>query len=196
MQLYDCPTVYMNKPCDIYIYTENEFYVGNCCLTWYGISFKKYLKNIVDTSHRTHRDVQVCMQYIGPHYDHDDVIKWKHFPRYWPFVRVIHRSPLNSRHKSQSRRALMFSLARSWKNGSVNNREASDLRRHRAHYDVIVMTAPYCIASVLTLLYIYIMYMLYYQSQKLRHVSQSTELHSYITPWPVVDRQVISHCGV
>ena len=22
---------------------------------------------------------------------HDDVIKWKHFPRYWPFVREIHR---------------------------------------------------------------------------------------------------------
>ena len=22
----------------------------------------------------------------------DDVIKWKHFPRYWPFVRGIHRS--------------------------------------------------------------------------------------------------------
>ena len=28
--------------------------------------------------------------------DHDDVIKWKHFPRYWPFVRRIHRSPVNS----------------------------------------------------------------------------------------------------
>ena len=27
---------------------------------------------------------------------HDDVIKWKHFPRYWPFVRGIHRSPMNS----------------------------------------------------------------------------------------------------
>ena len=26
---------------------------------------------------------------------HDDVIKWKHFPRYWPFVRGIHRSPAN-----------------------------------------------------------------------------------------------------
>ena len=26
-----------------------------------------------------------------------------------------------------------------WINGSVNNREAGDLRRHRAHYDVIVM---------------------------------------------------------
>ena len=24
---------------------------------------------------------------------HDDVIKWKHFPRYWPFMRGIHRSP-------------------------------------------------------------------------------------------------------
>ena len=28
---------------------------------------------------------------------HDDVIKWKHFPGYWPFVRGIHRSPVNSR---------------------------------------------------------------------------------------------------
>ena len=27
---------------------------------------------------------------------HDDVIKWKHFPRYWPFGRRIHRSPVNS----------------------------------------------------------------------------------------------------
>ena len=30
---------------------------------------------------------------------HDDVIKWKHFPRYWPLVRGIHRSPVNSPHK-------------------------------------------------------------------------------------------------
>ena len=30
---------------------------------------------------------------------HDDVIKWKHFPRYWPFVRGNHRSPVNSPHK-------------------------------------------------------------------------------------------------
>ena len=27
---------------------------------------------------------------------HDVVIKWIHFPRYWPFVRGIHRSPVNS----------------------------------------------------------------------------------------------------
>ena len=27
---------------------------------------------------------------------HDSVIKWKHFPRYWPFVRGIHRSRVDS----------------------------------------------------------------------------------------------------
>ena len=70
---------------------------------------------------------------------HDDVIKWKHFPRYWPFVRGIHRSPVNSPHKGQWRGALMFSLICVWINGWVNNREAGDLRCYRAHYDVTVM---------------------------------------------------------
>ena len=68
--------------------------------------------------------------------DHGDVIKWIHFLRYWPFVREIHRSRVNSLHKAQWREASVFSLICAW----VNNREAGDLRRHRAHYDVIVMT--------------------------------------------------------
>ena len=70
---------------------------------------------------------------------HNDVIKWKHFPRYWPFVRGNHRFPANSPHKCQWRRALIFTLICARMNGWVNNREAGDLRRHRAHYDVIVM---------------------------------------------------------
>ena len=70
---------------------------------------------------------------------HDDVIKWKHFPRNWPFVRRIHRSPVNSPHKGQRRRALMFPLICVWINDWVNNREAGDLRRHLDHYDVSVM---------------------------------------------------------
>ena len=70
----------------------------------------------------------------------DDVNKWKHCPRYWPFVRGIHRSSVNSHHKGQWRGALMFSLICSWTKDWANNREAGDLRRHRAHYDVIVMT--------------------------------------------------------
>ena len=69
-----------------------------------------------------------------------DVIKWKHFPRYWPFVWGIHRSSVNSPHKGQSRGALMFPLISACINCWVNNREAGDLRRHRAHYDVTVMT--------------------------------------------------------
>ena len=85
--------------------------------------------------------VDSCHFYRYPfgvlHYD--DVIKRKHFPRNWLFVRGIHRSPVNSPHKGQWRGALMFSLIFAWINGWVNNREAGDLRRYRAHWDVIVM---------------------------------------------------------
>ena len=70
---------------------------------------------------------------------HDDVIKWKHFPRNWPFVREIHRSPVNFPHKGQWRGALMFSLIYDWINDWVNNHEAGNLRRQHCHYDVIVM---------------------------------------------------------
>ena len=72
--------------------------------------------------------------------DQDDVIKWKYFPHYWPFVRGIHQSPVNSPHKGQWRRVLLFSLIWAWPSGRVNNRDAGDLRRHRPHYDVIAMS--------------------------------------------------------
>ena len=43
---------------------------------------------------------------------------WRHqmeaFPRYWPFVRKIHWSPVNSPHKGQWRRPLMFSFICDW----------------------------------------------------------------------------------
>ena len=70
---------------------------------------------------------------------HDDVIKWKYFPHYWSFVWGIHRWPVNSPHKGQWRRALMFSLIYAQINGWVNNHEAGDLRCRRAHYDVNVI---------------------------------------------------------
>ena len=56
---------------------------------------------------------------------HDDVIKWKHFPRYWPFVRGINRSPVDYPHKGQCRGALMLF--------------DRDLRRNRTHYCVSVI---------------------------------------------------------
>ena len=66
---------------------------------------------------------------------HDDVIQWKQFPRYWPFVRGIHRSPVNSPHKGQWPGSLMFSLIYVW----VINSEAGNFRCHRAHYYVTVI---------------------------------------------------------
>ena len=65
----------------------------------------------------------------------DDVIKWKQLA----LCAGIHRSPVHSPHIGQWRGALMFSLIYAWINGWVNNLAAGDLRRHRAHYDVIVM---------------------------------------------------------
>ena len=85
-------------------------------------------------THTSYIQVDYCRSPV-----HDDVIKWKHFPRNWPFVRGIHRSPVNSPHKGQWRGALMFSLICVWINDWVNNCEAGDLRRYRAHYDVIVI---------------------------------------------------------
>ena len=51
--------------------------------------------------------------------------------------------PVNSPHKGQWHRALMFSLICIRINGCVNSGEAGDLRRHRAHYDVTVMHIVY-----------------------------------------------------
>ena len=68
---------------------------------------------------------------------HDDVIEWKHFPRYWPFVWGIHRSLVNSPQKGQWRGALMYSLIcalHKWL-----SKQSWGWRHQRAHYDVIVM---------------------------------------------------------
>ena len=56
----------------------------------------------------------------------EDVIKWKHFPDYWPFLRGIKRSPANSPHKGQWRGALLYSLICSCTNGWANSRDAGD----------------------------------------------------------------------
>ena len=48
-------------------------------------------------------------------------------------------SRINSKHKGQWLGALMFSLICGRVNGWINNHEASDLRHHRVHYDVVAM---------------------------------------------------------
>ena len=72
------------------------------------------------------------------HYDHDDVIKRKHFLHYWPFVRGIHRSL----HKGQWRGALMFFYLRLIKRLSKHSRgwwfetPSRSLWRHRNYIPV------------------------------------------------------------
>ena len=66
-------------------------------------------------------------------------------------MRGINRSPVNSPHKGQRRGALMFSLICTWINGSGNNHEVGDLRRHRAHYDVTEMRGGLSIIAFSTL---------------------------------------------
>ena len=101
---------------------------------------------------------------------HGDVIKWKHFPCYWPFVRGIHRWPVNSPRKGQWGGALMFSLICAWINDWVNNRDAGDLRLHRAHYDVTMMPSFH-------FTHLHIQHLLSYVSRHLFHyIKQRTKL--------------------
>ena len=75
-----------------------------------------------------------CFQYFT---------RWRHqmetFSVSLAFVWGIHRSLVNSPHKGKWHGVLMFSLICTWINAWVNNCEAGDLRRHHAHYDIIVM---------------------------------------------------------
>ena len=60
-----------------------------------------------------------------------------YFLHYWPFVR---ESTGGFPSQIQWRGALMFSLISAWTNGSTNNRDAGDLKRHRTYHDVTVMS--------------------------------------------------------
>ena len=48
----------------------------------------------------------------------------------------------------QGHGALLFSLICAWTHGWVNNRDAGNLRRYRAHYDVMVMVNVYNSSNV------------------------------------------------
>ena len=70
------------------------------------LRFRHVLSNVLDSKH---------------------AISWKHFLRYWLFVREIHRSPVNYLHKGLWCGALMFSLICAWISGWVNKGEVGDV---------------------------------------------------------------------
>ena len=107
------------------------------CLVKYGSTISKVLTNIdIGLSFFMWCYIWPCRNEIGLH---DDVIKWKHFPALLAICAGNSPVPVNSPHKGQWRGASMFSLICARINGWVNNREAGDLSRYRAHYDVSAM---------------------------------------------------------
>ena len=110
---------------------------------WYKISFK-YPRGQWWVSD-VYRLLQQPHGYTGNHCYH--IVSrpwWRH--QMEPFSALLALCagnspvPVNSPHKGQWRGALMFSLICAWINDWVNNREAGDLRRHRGHYDVNIMS--------------------------------------------------------
>ena len=136
------------------VFYKLKHYICKCtsCLDNKNLCFPPY--GDCRHKHWTNRSKRTWQHPIVKHFSslnqfcHDDVIKWKHFPRYWPSVRGIHRSTVNSPHKGQWRGTLMFSLICARINCWVNNRGVGDLRRHRTHYDVIVMYCSICIHEI------------------------------------------------
>ena len=76
-----------------------------------------------------------------------DISRWRHQMETFSALLALCAGnspvPVNSPHKGQWRGALMFSLICARINNWVNNREAGDLRRHRGHYDVNVMSTQF-----------------------------------------------------
>ena len=117
------------------------------------ISLKSYTKGPVDNISILNQVIFCCRS--GD--QHDDVIKWEHFPRYWSFVQGIRRPLVNSPHESQWRGALMSSLICSWINGWVIDGEDGNLRRHDAHYDITVIPFLDPMVAQFTDAYMYIL---------------------------------------
>ena len=116
VQVYDVPKVFIltkRLHADIII-----SHFPSCC------SFlNEKFHNLLDSDNQlTKYSYSEKKQTVRLLLSHDYVIKWKHFPRYWPFVRRIHQWPVNSPHKGQWRGASMFSLICAWINAWINMR--------------------------------------------------------------------------
>ena len=118
--------------------------IGACCKVknpvvslWYALSHttcQQFMKfgYVFDTDHDCHSKLLL-------------VTWWRHQMQTFSALLALCAGnspvPVNSPHKGQWCGALMFSLICARINDWLNNREAGDLRRHRGHYDVSVMTS-------------------------------------------------------
>ena len=105
-----------------------EVFIHYITIKQYGCICKMWGKS--GSGFQSFKKYKIVLHITG--FSDDDVIKWKHFPGYWPCVCRIHRSPVDFPHKRQWRSAPEQTV------GWANNRIAGDSRRHRVH-DVTVM---------------------------------------------------------
>ena len=73
---------------------------------------------------------------------HYGLIKWRHFPHYWPFwgESTGHRwIPLT---KTSDAELWCFNFICAWTNGWGNNLDAGDLKRYHTHYECKVSQQP------------------------------------------------------
>ena len=87
----------------------------------------------IDTSYHT--------LFASLYFARKSISRWRHQMETFSALLTVcaGNSPVNSPHKGQWLGALMFSFICAWINSWVNNREAGDFRRYRAHYNVTVM---------------------------------------------------------
>ena len=70
-----------------------DFQCSEFCCKFKSNFLPDYFTNLLALNNQIHFMIQgeALISKITHRSAHDDVIKWKHFPRYWPFVRGIHR---------------------------------------------------------------------------------------------------------
>ena len=125
----------MGLTMDNILWLHRKLYCGNN----YGITTKRggRLKFIFVL----HQTILVCRKFaLMTYHQHDDVIKWKHFRVIGHLCGEFAGYRWIPRTQGQWRGALMFSFMCASINGWEKNREVGDLRHHRAHYDVTVMS--------------------------------------------------------
>ena len=133
-----------------HIFTNNcaNWVKAWCCFMWLKKSAITFVKGCK----------WLKLVYIMQTYMYNEFTWWRHQMETFSALLAIcaGNSPVTGEflNKGQWRGALMFSLICARINGCVNNREAGDLWRHRAHYFATVILFPDDIAQ-LAMIHVY-----------------------------------------
>ena len=80
--------------CEIWVVLLQTLFMT--CHLYFRIYDKHRHQRFTDTQADKNASWNKWYLWHHPTGTHDDVIKWKHFPRYWPFLKGIHQSTVDS----------------------------------------------------------------------------------------------------